>query len=104
MTFLLLWTFSALLIPAIHLLPALLIDGRIALGTWTRFGLALFMLLGPLGLLLEIWLLTAVLTDLVAEWRATPRPLRRRFQGRSPYLHRWPVTGTGGFSEVQPRS
>ena len=77
MTILTLWSLCALLIPAIHLPTALLVDGRIALGTWTRLFLGLFMLLGPLGLLLELWLLAAVLSDLHAELRRAPRPRHR---------------------------
>jgi len=71
MTLIELWTASALLILTLHLLPALLIDRRLALGTWTRLGLTLFVLLGPIGLLCELWLLSAVLADVVDQRHAS---------------------------------
>ena len=77
MTLFKVWLLCALLIPLLHLLPALIIDRRLSLGTWTRIGLALFVLLGPLGLLLECWLLGAVLADIAAQNRNRPG-LRRR--------------------------
>jgi len=79
-----LWLLCALFTLLLHLLPALIIDRRLALGTWTRIGLTFFVLLGPLGLLLECWLLSAVLADIAAPYRI--RAFRRRRSPGSSFL------------------
>ena len=71
MMILVLWFLCALLILAGYVLPALLIDRRLAFGTWTWVGLAVFMLLGPFGVLLETLLLAAVWRDVVAHRRSS---------------------------------
>ena len=95
MTILTLWSLCAALIPAIHLAAALLVDGRIALGTWTRLFLGLFMLLGPLGLLLEFWLLAAVLADLYATLRRTPQSRQRAGRSWAAFPRRSLAKGSG---------
>ncbi|AMV73706.1 hypothetical protein JCM30471_21250 [Desulfuromonas carbonis] len=73
-----LWLLCALFTVLLHLLPALIIDRRLALGTWTRIGLAFFFLLGPLGLLLECWLLSTVLQDILGHLAETAGNRRHR--------------------------
>ncbi|HKK02095.1 MAG TPA: hypothetical protein VJ955_08005 [Desulfuromonadales bacterium] len=69
MEILALWLFCATVIMAGYVLPALLVDRRLAFGTWTRVGLAIFVILGPVGVLLEALLLAAVCRDVVAHGR-----------------------------------
>jgi hypothetical protein len=70
MTILNVWLYCGLLIMAGYILPALLIDRRLAFGTWTWTGLGLFMLLGPLGVILEVFLLVAVFRDVIAHMQS----------------------------------
>jgi hypothetical protein len=61
-----------------------LVDGRLDLGTWTRLGLMLFLILGPLGAVLEGLLLVTVLRDILAQRRRThPGFPRRRLKPRA---------------------
>ena len=70
MTILDVWFYCGLLIMAGYILPALLIDRRLAFGTWTWSGLGVFMLLGPLGVILEVLLLIAVFRDVIAHMQS----------------------------------
>lgn len=58
------WLYCAVTLISAHLLSALLIDGEITLGTWGKTALVLFVLLGPLGVLLEACLLIQVFGDI----------------------------------------
>jgi hypothetical protein len=64
-----LWGISAALILISHILPALVIDKRLALGTWDKMALTFFMLMGPLGLILEFILLGQVFRDIYQQAR-----------------------------------
>jgi hypothetical protein len=97
MNFFTFWSLCGLAIPALHLLAALIVDRRIALGTWTRVGLALFMLLGPFGLLFEFWLLAAVFADLYAELRRAPQS-QRSARRSWPMVPRRPLAKGSGLS------
>ncbi len=58
------WLLSTLLILAVHLAVAYLIDRCLDFGTWTKAALLLFIVLGPLGVILETVLILQVLRDI----------------------------------------
>lgn len=58
------WFYCAVTLITAHLLSAILIDGEVALGTWEKIALSLFVLLGPLGIMLEACLLIRVFSDI----------------------------------------
>ena len=78
-TFLQIWFISAVILVSAHLSAGLLIDGCMALGLWEKVAISLFILLGPLGLLLEAWLLFRVFADILSQlscrriWPLRPR-------------------------------
>jgi hypothetical protein len=66
-----LWVAAALLTLLIHAGVSLAIDRRFTPGTWEKLALALLMMLGPLGVCLEIVLVVTV-------WQDIRRQPRRR--------------------------
>lgn len=66
------WLSASLSTCLLHIGAAILIDGRVRLGVWEKLGLIVFTTLGPLGTLLELWLLAMVLRDIHCMHGTTP--------------------------------
>ncbi len=66
------WLRASLTTSILHIGAAILIDGQVRLGTWGKLGLTVFTILGPIGTLLELWLLTSVFRDIYRIYRTTP--------------------------------
>ncbi|MDT8421908.1 MAG: hypothetical protein RQ754_15890 [Desulfuromonadales bacterium] len=66
------WLSASLTTCLLHIGAAILIDGRVRLGIWKKLGLTVLTTLGPLGTLLELWLLTMVLRDIPCMHGTTP--------------------------------
>lgn len=66
------WLSAGLTTCILHIGAAILIDGRVRLGLWEKLALTVFTILGPLGTLLEVWLLIMVLCDIQRMQGTTP--------------------------------
>ncbi len=66
------WLCASLTTCLLHIGATILIDGRVRLGLWEKLALAVFTILGPLGTLLELWLLIMVLCDIQHMHATTP--------------------------------
>jgi hypothetical protein len=74
----LIWTVSAILVFTGHTLAALVLDGCLQIGTWTRVGRTVFVLFGPIGVLLEGLLLIHVIRDIRRQHRVEQETCYRR--------------------------